>query len=101
MGGMSTFIPHRSGPKLIQCCMKQSFLSRVLLTSAFLIYTSILFSQDMIRQQNCEGNLYQDEVDSLKKYYASEGYSVLREASMMMESEYEMPIILPMAPGVW
>lgn len=81
--------------------MKKSFLSKVLLTSAFLIYTTILFSQDIIRQQSCDGNLYQEEVDSLKKYYANEGYSVLREASMTMESEYEMPIVLPMTQGVW
>lgn len=81
--------------------MKKSFLSRVLLTSAFLTYTTILFSQEIIRQQSCDGNLYQEEVDSLKKYYANEGYSVLREASMTMESEYEMPIVLPMTQGVW
>jgi hypothetical protein len=82
--------------------MKKSFLSKVLLASASLLtYTSILFSQDIIRQQSCDGNLYQEEVDSLKKYYASEGYSVLREASMTMESEYEMPIVLPMTQGVW
>ena len=82
--------------------MKKSFLSKVLLASASLLtYTTILFSQDIIRQQSCDGNLYQEEVDSLKKYYASEGYSVLREASMTMESEYEMPIVLPMTQGVW
>ncbi len=27
--------------------------------------------------------------------------SVLREASMTMESEYEMPIVLPMTQGTW
>lgn len=81
--------------------MKSIFLCKILLTSVFFIYTTILFSQDIIRQQSCDGNLYQDEVDSLKKYYATEGYSVLREASMTMESEYEMPIVLPMTQGVW
>jgi len=81
--------------------MKKNFLSKILFTSALLTYTTILFSQDIIRQQSCDGNLYQEEVDSLKKYYANEGYSVLREASMTMESEYEMPIVLPMTQGVW
>ena len=81
--------------------MKKSFISKILLTSALLTYTTILFSQDIIRQQSCDGNLYQEEVDSLKKFYANEGYSVLREASMTMESEYEMPIVLPMTQGVW
>src|SRR6186997_2572328 len=77
------------------------FLTKSLLTSAFIIHSAFLFSQDIIRQQSCDSNLYQEEVDSLKKYYANEGYSVLREASMTMESEYEMPIVLPMSQGVW
>jgi hypothetical protein len=40
-------------------------------------------------------------VDSLKKLYATQGFTLLREASMTMESEYEMPIILPMTEGTW
>jgi hypothetical protein len=58
-------------------------------------------AQDIIRQQSCDGNPYQETVDSLKDHYATAGYSVLREASMTMESEYEMPIVLPMSQGVW
>jgi hypothetical protein len=81
--------------------MKNMFLCKMLLVSSLFFYSTILFSQDVIRQQNCDGNLYQEEVDSLKKYYAGEGYTVLREASMTMESEYEMPIVLPMTQGVW
>ena len=80
---------------------KKIFLCKVVLTSAFLFCFTFTFSQDLIMQQSCDGHIYQDEVDSLKKFYAGEGYSVLREASMMMESEYEMPIVLPMTQGVW
>ena len=58
-------------------------------------------AQEVIKQQSCDGNPYQQTIDSLKSYYAAKGYSVLREASMTMESEYEMPIVLPMAQGVW
>ena len=60
-----------------------------------------VFSQEIIRQQSCDGNPYQETIDSLKEHYATVGYSVLREASMTMESEYEMPIVLPMSQGVW
>ncbi|WP_315821101.1 hypothetical protein [Paraflavitalea speifideaquila] len=56
-------------------------------------------AQDVIKQQSCEGNPYQHTVDSLKQFYASQGYTVLREASMVMESEYEMPIVMPMNQG--
>ena len=58
-------------------------------------------AQEVIKQKSCDGNPYQETIDSLKSYYAAKGYSVLREASMTMESEYEMPIVLPMARGVW
>jgi hypothetical protein len=54
---------------------------------------------EVIKQQNCDVNPYQTLVDSLKQFYSRQGYAVLREASMTMESEYEMPIVLPMTAG--
>jgi len=58
-----------------------------------------LAQNDVIKQQSCDGNPYQQTVDSLKKVYSSLGFTLLREASMTMESEYEMPIVLPMTQG--
>jgi len=78
------------------------FLCKLLLPSAFLLFANSLFAQsDLIRQQSCDGNPYQQAVDSLKQLFGSQGYTLLREASMTMESEYEMPIVLPMTQGVW
>ncbi|RYZ44753.1 MAG: hypothetical protein EOP49_26510 [Sphingobacteriales bacterium] len=81
--------------------MKKLFLCKIILTSLLFTYSGFAFSQDIIRQQSCDGNPYQEEVDSLKQFYAGQGYTVLREASMTMESEYEMPIVLPMTQGTW
>lgn len=71
------------------------------LFTIFLFITNLTLAQqsEPIKQQGCDGNPYQVVVDSLKEYYSKEGYSVLREASMTMESEYEMPIVLPMTAG--
>lgn len=69
------------------------------LFSILLISNSLWAQRDMTKSQGCEGNPYQITVDSLKKLYAAQGYSVLREASITMESEYEMPIVLPMTQG--
>jgi hypothetical protein len=77
------------------------FLCKILFLSSILMESGQLYAQDVIRQQSCDGNPYQETVDSLKEHYATEGYTVLREASMTMESEYEMPIVLPMTQGVW
>lgn len=73
----------------------------LMLSCAFLFSTDIMAQKDVIRQQSCEGNPYQQTVDSLKKVYATLGFTLLREASMTMESEYEMPIIMPMTEGTW
>ena len=75
-------------------------LCKIFLYSLPVFFSNLLLAQnDVIKQQSCDGNPYQQTVDSLKKIYSSQGFSVLREASMTMESEYEMPIILPMTQG--
>jgi hypothetical protein len=82
--------------------MQKHFSPYIIFSFLVLLFShSSLAQTDVIRQQNCDGNPYQLIVDSLKQYYATQGYTVLREASMTMESEYEMPIVLPMIQGVW
>src|SRR5215203_4506843 len=77
-------------------------LCRHILSSIiFLLVSHALLSQEVIKQQSCDGNPYQATVDSLKQYFSAQGFTVLREASMTMESEYEMPIVLPMTQGTW
>ena len=36
---------------------------------------------------------YKAQVDSLKQLFFSQGYEMVREASVKMESEYELPIV--------
>lgn len=75
-------------------------LCKIILCSLSVFFSNFLLAQgDVIRQQSCDGNPYQQSVDSLKKAYSAQGFTLLREASMTMESEYEMPIILPMTQG--
>jgi hypothetical protein len=57
------------------------------------------FAQDVIKQESCDIAPMRNAIDSLKNLYSSEGYIVLREASMTMQSEYEMPIVVPMNEG--
>jgi hypothetical protein len=58
-------------------------------------------SQDVIKQQSCSNLSINQQVDSLKKKYTTDGYLLVREASMTMESEYEMPVIVPLNEGSW
>ncbi|HKB43983.1 MAG TPA: hypothetical protein VKC90_06330 [Chitinophagaceae bacterium] len=69
--------------------------------ATLLIITTTSFSQDVIHLQSCSDNLIQKEVDSLKDLYTRDGYMLLKEASIMMESEYEMPVVIPLTQGSW
>jgi hypothetical protein len=76
---------------------KLLLLCKLIVAFLFLISTLSLNAQNEVtRQQNCDVNPYQVTADSVKAFYSQEGYIVLREASLTMESEYEMPIVLPM-----
>jgi len=67
-------------------------------TVIFFIFTFYdLRAQEVIRQESCNIRVYLTEIDSLKNLFISKGFIVLKEASISMESAYEMPIIIPMS----
>jgi hypothetical protein len=75
-------------------------LCTCLLACIYLLFSHPLRAQnDVIKLQSCEGNPYQQTIDSIKKASSAQGYVLLREASVQMESEYEMPVVLPMQAG--
>ena len=58
------------------------------------------FSQD-IKLQSCKDDLISHQVDSLKTLYGKDGFALLKEASITMESDYEMPVVMPLTQGTW
>ena len=67
---------------------------------AFILLSGLnVKAQEVIRQESCDIHSYVSQIDSLKNLFSSEGFVVLREASMSMQSEYEMPIVVPMTQG--
>ena len=73
----------------------------IYLILALSLITTFSFSQDVIRLQECNSTSIQRQVDSLKEIYGHEGFVVVKEASISMESEYEMPVIVPLKEGTW
>ena len=57
------------------------------------------FSQDVIKLQSRQDEFINKQVDSLKNFYGKDGFILLKEASITMESEYEMPVIVPLTQG--
>jgi hypothetical protein len=73
-----------------------------LFTLFILLLTTNVFSQkDVIRLQSCENDLIKKQSDSLKAIYTNDGFILLKEASITMESEYEMPVVIPLNEGSW
>lgn len=70
-----------------------------LLAIALLVQFSAAAQGDVIRVKECTNNDILKQVDSLKQLYAKDGFSIVREASITMESEYEMPVIVPLTGG--
>ena len=71
------------------------------LLTAFILFSVTSFSQDVIRLQSCSNEMISKQVDSLKGLYGKDGYVLLKEASINMESEFEMPVIVPLTQGSW
>ena len=78
--------------------MKQFFYLVFLLTFTA---ASSLKAQDVIRLQECNNESIKKQADSLKQLYAADGFQVVKEASITMESEYEMPVVVPLQQGTW
>ncbi len=73
----------------------------LLFLAALAFFSAPAFSQDVIRLQSCTNDLISKQVDSLKNLYGKDGYVLLKEASISMESEFEMPVIVPLTQGSW
>lgn len=56
---------------------------------------------DVIHQVSCFDSTLKSQADSLKLLLYKQGFVVVREATMTMESEYEMPVIVPLNEGSW
>ena len=74
----------------------------ILFTAVLMLSYNTAFSQnDVIRVKSCENALITQQVDSLKKLYSADGFILMKEASITMESEFEMPVIVPLNQGSW
>ncbi|MEP6926660.1 MAG: hypothetical protein ABI834_03440 [Ginsengibacter sp.] len=80
--------------------MKNLFRNSILILIPLVMQFSVS-GQDVIRQVSCFDSTLKREADSLKANLYRQGFIVLKEATMTMESEYEMPVIVPLTQGSW
>lgn len=77
--------------------------NHLVLTAIISLFLSVnnTHAQDVIRQTPCSSPSILHQADSVKQELAKQGFVVVKEASMTMESEYEMPVIVPLTQGSW
>jgi hypothetical protein len=56
-------------------------------------------NDDVIRVRPCDDASIRRQVDSMKVLLEKQGFAILREASIAMESQFEMPVIVPLSQG--
>lgn len=89
--------------KLNPCSLIKPGMKK-LSTTLFLFFSCISLhtaAQEVIRLQSCKDDLISKQVDSLKSLYAKDNFVLLKEASINMESEFEMPVVVPLTQGSW
>jgi hypothetical protein len=79
-------------------CLRSHLLILLVLTG---INVKAQKPNNVIRQAACFDSTIKVQLDSLKQVMASQGFIVVKAASMAMESEYEMPVIVPLTEGTW
>jgi hypothetical protein len=72
-----------------------------LLSFSIQLFFKVSAQKDVITLQPCSDSLIMHEKDSLKTFYTKNGFSLLKEATIAMESQYEMPVVVPLTEGSW
>src|SRR5688572_25923628 len=72
-----------------------------LFATTIIACNTISAQQNAVTQKTCADVVIQKQADSVKKQLISGGFSLLREAMITMESEYEVPVIVPLKAGEW
>lgn len=73
----------------------------IVLTGALILTGMQSKSQGASRQANCDDASIIHQADSIKLELSKQGFIVVKEASMNMESEFEIPVIVPLTQGSW
>jgi hypothetical protein len=81
--------------------MKRVLRITTLLFLGLILNFSLKAQNGIIHQQSCSDPSITHQADSIKNEIYKQGFILVKENSMEMESEYEMPIIAPLNQGTW
>jgi len=79
--------------------MKYPLKNHILILSFLLSISVQVKSQESANKASGFSSIFKEQADSLKEKFSKQGFIVVKEAKMNMESEYEMPVIVPLKEG--
>ncbi len=75
------------------------------ITLAAIIFSAIISSnsiaQPLSQHAAFDNQAIQSQADSVRTEYEKQGFTLAKSSGMNMESEYEVPVILPLKEGTW
>ena len=81
--------------------MRNHIKSHILMFMLFMAVNPSLQAQSVIRQVSCFDSTLKGQADSVKSLFYRRGFIEVKEATMTMESGFEMPVIVPLHEGTW
>ncbi len=75
--------------------------NHLFLAFAFILFSLNVSAQQRLAQPVCDDNIMLAQADSIKAALVLQGFTVIKEAAVPMESQYEMPVIVPLIQGSW
>jgi hypothetical protein len=79
--------------------MKHFPLSAILFIS--FLFSPKSYGQKTVALSDCVDSVIIHQADSIRDQFTRQGFILLKETSVSMESQYELPIVLPLNKGEW
>jgi hypothetical protein len=77
------------------------YFSTLLVLTASILFSYTGYAQKAIPLNDCTDSAMTRQADSIKDVYEKQGFILLKETSVSMENQYELPIVLPLNKGDW
>jgi hypothetical protein len=79
--------------------MKYPIKHHLLVLAVLLLAASHVKSQEKVNSLSSSDIILKKQADSLKANFSKEGFVIMKEAKMTMESDFEIPVIVPLKEG--
>lgn len=99
--GLNPCFCYRYPGKFFSVQSKVYMKNKSLLLAIAALCTIGVSAQTAIRQGSCSDPGIIQQADSIKQLLTKQGFVVVKEASISMESNYEIPVIVPLTQGSW